>query len=51
MSNTAGQYDTQNSDPERRGPIRKKEEENSWILDQLNLGGIRHMVRGAAACC
>ena len=39
MSNTAGQYGTHNSDTNRTGAIRNKEN-NSWILDQLGLGEI-----------
>ena len=38
MSNTAVQHGTKNSDPKRTGPIRTKGEDNSWILDQLDLG-------------
>ena len=39
MSNTAGQYGTQNLDTNRTGPIRNKED-NSWILDLLDSGEI-----------
>ena len=38
MSNTAGQYGTANSDPKGQDPSEQRGKDNSWILDQLDLG-------------
>ena len=52
MSSTAGQYGTQTSEtPKGLDPSENKKEDNSWILDQLDLGGTKHMVSGTAASC
>ena len=40
MPNTTGQHDTPHSNIKRTAPYRKKMEDHSWILDQLDLGEI-----------
>ena len=37
--------------PKGQDPSGNKKEDNSWILDQLRFGGIKHMVNGTAVSC